>query len=64
VAKKAAPRLLIEQTPVASLRPNSKNPRRHSDRQIKKLAYAIETYGFVSPVLIDRHDNVLAGHQT
>ena len=62
MAKKTGPRLLIEQTPVASLRPNPKNPRRHTDRQIRHIVRAIETFGFNVPILIDRRNNVLAGH--
>jgi DNA modification methylase len=62
VVKKPSPHLLIEQTPVASLKPNPKNPRRHSDQQIKRIARAIETFGFNAPILIDHKNNVLAGH--
>jgi ParB-like chromosome segregation protein Spo0J len=56
------PDLLIEQTPIASLKLNPNNPRRHSDRQIKQIACSIEAFGFNVPVLVDRSGQVLAGH--
>jgi DNA modification methylase len=54
--------LLIELLPIGSLAPHSKNPRQHSDRQIKQIARSIETFGFNVPILIDRNGTVLAGH--
>ncbi len=35
--------------------------RRHSDKQLAKLARSIETFGWVSPVLIDRKNQLIAG---
>ncbi len=39
-----------------------RNPRVHSARQISQIARSIEAFGFLVPVLIDRHDQVIAGH--
>jgi DNA modification methylase len=39
-----------------------RNPRKHSDQQIKQIARSIDTFGFNVPILIDRNNNVLAGH--
>jgi len=47
---------------VASLKPDPKNPRRHSDRQVDRLARSIETFGFNVPILVDANRGVLAGH--
>jgi DNA modification methylase len=47
---------------LSDLRPHPKNPRKHPDKLIKKLASSIETYGFTSPVLIDADNRILAGH--
>jgi ParB-like chromosome segregation protein Spo0J len=54
--------LAIEYLPIGQLRVNQRNPRHHSDRQIKQLAHSIEAFGFNVPVLIDQLDNVIAGH--
>jgi DNA modification methylase len=45
-----------------ALRPYEKNARRHPPSQIAKLARALKEYGFLVPILVDDHNNVLAGH--
>ena len=45
-----------------SLTPYARNARKHSKRQIKKLAAAIEAVGFTTPILIDGSGQILAGH--
>jgi hypothetical protein len=47
---------------IADLHLDPQNPRRHSQRQIDQLAQLILAVGFLVPVLIDLHGNVLAGH--
>src|SRR5665213_1616622 len=44
------------------LKPDPKNPRRHSDKQIKQIARSIETFGFVVPILVDQNNFIVAGH--
>jgi DNA modification methylase len=41
---------------------NGKNPRLHSERQIRQIARSIKSFGFVVPVLVDANSNVIAGH--
>jgi hypothetical protein len=47
---------------IDQIKPDSANPRRHSRKQIRQIANSIATFGFNVPILIDRHDNVIAGH--
>ena len=47
---------------ISSMVPNPRNPRRHSDKQIRQLARSIEAFRFNVPVLVDSNLNVLAGH--
>lgn len=54
--------LSIELLPITALKPDPGNPRQHSDRQIKHIAQSIDAFGFNVPILIDRNNNVLAGH--
>jgi DNA modification methylase len=54
--------LAVEYLSVASLGLNPKNPRLHSDKQIRQLANSIKTFGFNVPVLVDAHLQVIAGH--
>jgi ParB-like chromosome segregation protein Spo0J len=46
----------------AVLKPRARNPRIHSPRQIKQIATSIEQFGFVSPVLVDQNNGIIAGH--
>jgi DNA modification methylase len=55
-------RLSIEWRLISTLKLNRRNPRSHSERQIRQLADSIDTFDFVVPVLIDRNGGVLAGH--
>lgn len=46
----------------AVLKTRARNPRTHSAKQIKQIALSIEQFGFVSPVLVDANDQIIAGH--
>jgi DNA modification methylase len=47
---------------VADLKARHRNPRTHSKRQIQQIADSIRRFGFVSPILIDSNDSIIAGH--
>lgn len=46
----------------AALKPNPRNARTHSKRQIDAIAASIRRFGFVNPVLVDADDIIIAGH--
>jgi hypothetical protein len=54
--------LAVVYRPLSELKPDPKNPRRHSLRQIRQIAKSIATFGFNVPILIDADNNVVAGH--
>jgi DNA modification methylase len=54
--------LQVVYRPVSELKPDPANARRHSKKQVRQLVRSIETFGFNVPILIDRFDNVIAGH--
>jgi DNA modification methylase len=54
--------LRIEHVAIERLKLDSRNPRIHSDRQIKQIARSIKAFGFNVPVLADQDGNILAGH--
>ena len=47
---------------VNELVPYVNNARTHSAEQINKLRASLREFGFVNPVIIDRDNNVIAGH--
>src|SRR5271170_1369216 len=55
-------RLKIVIVPIEWLKPDPRNPRRHSKKQILQIARSIKAFGFNVPILIDRDGNVIAGH--
>jgi ParB-like chromosome segregation protein Spo0J len=55
-------RLAVEMRPIASLKPYARNPRRHSNKQIRQIAESIRLFGFNNPVLIDGNEEIIAGH--
>lgn len=52
----------FELVKIDELVPYARNAKKHSKEQIKKIRASLREFGFVSPVLIDRQKNVLAGH--
>jgi len=44
------------------LKPDPTNARQHSKKQIRQIANSIKAFGFNVPILVDRYDNVIAGH--
>ena len=48
--------------PIADLKLDPLNPRIHSKRQLQQLARSIQTFGFVSPIVVDPEFRVIAGH--
>ena len=54
--------LRVEARVVSALRPCRNNARLHSRRQIHQIASSIREFGFNNPVLIDKNDEIIAGH--
>ena len=55
-------RLEVVSRPISELRPDPKNPRLHSKKQIQQIAQSIAAFGFNVPVLIDGQSRIVAGH--
>ncbi|MEK7343828.1 MAG: DNA methyltransferase [Pseudomonadota bacterium] len=55
-------RLEIEYLATSALTPDPRNARKHSAKQIAKLAHIISEFGWSSPIIIDELNMVLAGH--
>jgi hypothetical protein len=54
--------LSIEILPIGTLKLDPRNPRQHSNRQVRQIVGSIESFGFNVPVLINEKREVLAGH--
>ena len=54
--------LLIRWEPIEALKPYSRNARTHTKHQIRQIAESIRIFGFTNPVLIDRNNQIIAGH--
>jgi ParB-like chromosome segregation protein Spo0J len=52
----------VKTLPINELKPNSRNARTHSKRQIRQLADSIKSFGFLVPILVDDDRVVIAGH--
>jgi DNA modification methylase len=47
---------------VDSLIPYARNSRTHSEEQVTKIAASIKEFGFLSPVIVDGDNGIVAGH--
>lgn len=52
----------IKKVVINKLIPYEKNAKKHSEKQLEKLSASIKEFGFISPVLIDKDYNIIAGH--
>jgi len=52
----------IEHLPIADLKPNPRNARLHSQKQLHQIAASIREFGFNSIVVIDEDGVILVGH--
>jgi len=47
---------------IERLIPYARNPRTHSEEQVAEIAASMVEFGWTSPILVDRHNVVIAGH--
>ncbi|WP_319797358.1 DNA methyltransferase [Nitrobacter sp.] len=52
----------VEHVPIGILRPNPRNARTHSKKQIRLIKASIEKFGQIKPVIADDNNMILAGH--
>src|SRR5262245_43667683 len=45
-----------------SLKPDPRNPRTHSKRQVDQIIASIREFGFTNPILVDPAGMIIAGH--
>ena len=52
----------VQEVSRSKLRPYERNSKIHSPDQVERIAESIRVFGFLSPCLIDRDYNIIAGH--
>lgn len=52
----------LQSIDIAELKPYEKNSKVHKKEQIEKIQKSIKRFGFLTPVLIDKDKNIIAGH--
>lgn len=57
------PKIIIEYVQIADLIPASYNPRKITAEELNKLAHSIESNGFLEPVIVNRDNTIIGGHQ-
>jgi len=55
---------MIELLPIDALKPNPRNARTHSKKQIAQIVESIQQFGVYKPIIIDNVETVLAGNGT
>ncbi|MGO4513196.1 site-specific DNA-methyltransferase [Bradyrhizobium sp. 2TAF36] len=54
--------LQVSLIPIGKVKRSPRNIRTRSQKQLCQIVASIEGVGFVSPILVDEHNNVIAGH--
>jgi hypothetical protein len=62
VSLKPAMAKRVEVWPTEKLVPYDRNPRTHSEEQVRRIAASIAEFGFLNPVLVDTDAGIIAGH--
>jgi hypothetical protein len=52
----------IEMRAIEALKPCKTNARSHSKQQLEQIARSIDRFGFITPVLVDDANQIIAGH--
>ncbi len=52
----------VECFAIDALKPNARNARTHSKKQIRQIADSIAAFGFVVPIVVDEGGIIIAGH--
>jgi ParB-like chromosome segregation protein Spo0J len=52
----------LERIEISQLKPDKRNARTHSKRQIEQIAASIKRFDFTAPILIDEDNRIIAGH--
>lgn len=55
-------KLNIKYMNIRDLKPYKKNAKKHSKEQVEQIANSIKEFGFTQPVIIDKNNEVVAGH--
>ena len=58
----AFPHPRVELLALASLKPNARNARDHSAKQVSQIAASIERFGWLVPIIVDDENQIAAGH--
>src|SRR5918997_377553 len=54
--------LAVTYKTVGSLKPDPRNARTHSKRQMEQIIASIRAFGFTNPILVDPEGGLIAGH--
>lgn len=47
---------------IKDLKPYKKNAKKHTKEQVEQIANSIKEFGFTQPVIVDKNNEVVAGH--
>jgi ParB-like chromosome segregation protein Spo0J len=50
------------QMPISQIKPNPRNPRTHSGKQIRQIVNSIIEFGFITPLVVTEDGELIAGH--
>jgi len=47
---------------ISQIKPYARNAKKHDKKQIALIAESIKRFGFDSPIIIDKNNEIIAGH--
>lgn len=47
---------------MVTIRPYSKNAKKHPDAQLKQIALSLKEYGWQQPIVVDKNNEIIVGH--
>jgi DNA modification methylase len=52
----------LQYRPIGNFVLNPRNPRQHSQKQVRQIADSIQEFGFIAPIVVDDRSEVIIGH--
>src|ERR1700730_13131957 len=52
----------VQAISISQIKPNSRNARTHSAKQIRQIGNSIVAFGFTNPLLVSEDNELVAGH--
>ena len=52
----------MEKIEISKVKPYKKNPKIHTDEQLKNISNSLKEFGWKQPIVVDKNNGIIVGH--